>query len=498
MRIRSVARTVLALVGASLLGATLCACGAARQHRPTVVATWPAEAQVLPGGVAAVRVAYDTPVTLLNPAAIGATGDGVGIGVRLLQREEDPTAIYVLPSAGASFPVDREIKVFVVAGAVINEDQHYALDTYVLTFRTGPASDLWVGRGGVVTPLDRETLAAGTDVPTPGGRLPRDLLRIDQGGLPRVWVQLGDGGGSGEALAWFAPGAAAMTTVPLTTAGGDLLAPAPTMTVDPDGRYILAAYRDVAAGRVRIVRVDLVAAAEVDSLLLSIAADASTAPLGMALDDDRGVLLVSCEGPAGSVLAQVDLTTFSEIDRDPLTVGTGAQPIAVGAGPTTYGRGNASVAELGGDRAALLDVSAYTGQDSPHGLTGTHVAQVITRDRTMRLAALAGYVGTEGLVQRTVAATFAAPVPISISDDVGGVSTGATAVTALGRYSFEDRFLVVLDTDVATRWRWDGVLLQQDDLDDVTDGIQGIDVSATAPGIHVVGRELGALPPPLP
>jgi hypothetical protein len=126
------------------------------------------------------------------------------------------------------------------------------------------------------------------------------------------------------------------------------------------------------------------------------------------------------------------------------------------------------------------------------------VAQVITRDRTMRLAALAGYVGTEGLVQRTVAATFAAPVPISISDDVGGVSTGATAVTALGRYSFEDRFLVVLDTDVATRWRWDGVLLQQDDLDDVTDGIQGIDVSATAPGIHVVGRELGALPPPLP
>ena len=495
---RTVGRTFVLLLFAAALAAPLAACGSQTQKRPEVTATWPAEGQVLPSGVSVVHVTYDAPVYLLNAGAIAASGDGIGIPVRLLQRDDDPTGIFVLPGPGSTFPVDAVIRVIVLPGAVANDEDHYALENFELTFQTGPAADVWVGRPGVATPLDRTTFAAGSDVATPAGQDAVALLRADIGTTQRVWAQLEDGNGTGAALAWFAPGDASMTAVSLTTSGGDLLATTSLMVLDPDERQIVAAFRDASAGRVRIVRVDMDTATQVDGLLLSPAADASTAPYGLALDDDRRILLVACEGPAGPVLAQVDLATFTEFDRDPGTVGTGAEPLPVGAGPTTYARDNASVADRGGDGAALVAVDTYAIQSSVHGVFGTHVAQVINRDRTMRLAGLAGYVATEGLIVRALLTSFSVPTAVAISDDVGAGPTGATSVTGLAANPNEETFLVSVDTDVITRFTWDGVMLTQVDLDDVTDGIQGVDLSTDAPGIHVIGSEVGALAPLAP
>ncbi|MGE0192342.1 MAG: hypothetical protein AB7T63_09910 [Planctomycetota bacterium] len=495
---RTVGRTLVLLLLAAAVAAPLGACGANAQVRPEVVATWPAEGQVLPAGVSVVHVTYDGPVYLLNPGAIAATGDGIGIPVRLLQRDDDPTGIFVLPGPGTAFPVDAVIQVFVLPGAVANEDDHYALENFVLTFQTGPAADVWVGRPGVATPLDRATFAAGTDVPTPAGQDAVALLRADVGTTERVWAQLEDGDGSGAALAWFAPGDAAMTAIPLTTSGGDLVATTSLLLLDPDERHIVAAFRDVSAGRVRVVRVDMDTATEVDGLLLSPASDAATAPYGLALDDDRRILLVACEGPSGPVLAQVDLATFTEIDRDPGTAGTGAEPLPVGAGPTTYARDNAAVADRGGAGAALVAVDTFAIQSSPHGVFGTHSYQVINRDRTMRLAGLDGYAAGEGLIVRALLTSFSVPTAVAISDDVGGGPTGATSVTGLAPSPDEDTFLVSMDTDVIARFTWDGLMLTQVDLDEVTDGIQGVDVSTDAPGIHVIGSEVGALAPLAP
>ena len=74
------------------------------------------------------------------------------------------------------------------------------------------------------------------------------------------------------------------------------------------------------------------------------------------------------------------------------------------------------------------------------------------------------------------------PNTITVSDDVGFGSTGATAVIAMAPTATNNRFYGVLNTDVLVRWFWTGAGFDQEDLNLDLDGIQGLDISTSAPG----------------
>ena len=59
------------------------------------------------------------------------------------------------------------------------------------------------------------------------------------------------------------------------------------------------------------------------------------------------------------------------------------------------------------------------------------------------------------------------------------------------------RFLLLLDTPgglIATSWQQSGTTLTQEDLDDLTDGIQAVDVQSEIPGATSIGFTYGSTP----
>jgi hypothetical protein len=323
------------------------------------------------------------------------------------------------------------------------------------------------------------------------------LLAQRQGALPRVFVQLATGGGTGKALAEFFPGALTMNEITLTTSGGDLASPANTLALDPEGIYLYAAFVDVAAQQVRVAQVRTADAVETASLLLSFPAAVDCAPTGLTLRIDNLTLLVTAQAAGLGRVAYVDVGTFTEQDRDPGTLGIQAALLGEDAGPS----------DLSGDGAALLVATP---------LAPTADLQVFTLDTDIGLPQVSAHAGTptalrvgfdgglvfegldagplqEPLVVR-LSADLSLTTPVDVVDDVGGLDQGTTRVRALAQVPSQQSLYVLLDADCLARFSWTGADVAQDDLDPATPGIQALKLVGTAAGATCLGVVAGSVP----
>jgi hypothetical protein len=120
-----------------------------------------------------------------------------------------------------------------------------------------------------------------------------------------------------------------------------------------------------------------------------------------------------------------------------------------------------------------------------------------TADGRHLLQPLAGYT-MDRAIQRRDANHYENDGAFVVSDDVGGVSTGAMTMRDFARglrISVGQRFEGLLDTDVLVRYVDDLGGFFQQDLDGATDGIQGVALPAAAAGAYLVGRSFGLFVP---
>jgi len=483
---------------ALLLTCAFSSCGSATQVRPHVIDTYPAANQVLAGPLAEIRVTYDGPVRILNPDDFRIfTEEGALVGARATQREGESSILYLRPAGHATFPLDTRLAVLLIEGIVVNTLDHYADDPVEFPFTCGSEPPLLFGRPGTVTLLDSATFGLIADVPTPGGRDPVGLVSTIHGTMQKIWVQLANGGGTGASLAWFTPGDAAMTAVTLPAAV-DLVATSSSIAVGPDGAYLYAAYRDTDSGRVRVVRVDTATALPAGVLdLESAAPGAGTAPVDLRPDADASRLVVAAADGATGVLAYIDRLGFTENDRDPATPGIQGDALLSGPGRMDLAGGRYWVALPGTND---MDVVAPAGSVSSSAgtVTGTDAGVLAMLDRAFLVQGLAGYTGNAALQIRSDPANLLATSPVDVSDDVGGVDRGATAVVDLQLLPGPSRFAVLLSSPgglLLARFTYTPHFLVQEDLDPLTVGVQVVDVQAVVPGATLIGRTYGAFAP---
>jgi hypothetical protein len=475
-------------------------CGATQDH-PQVIATFPAYGVTLPGGLRRIRVTYDEPIRVLNPNDARVYTPYGEIATSVSAVPGNSCCLDVVAQPGVNFPSGVGYSLFVSQGFAVNADDHYARDQVFTTFTAGPDSEVLLGSPVTnrVVLADPVTFAEVSSTPTPGARRPVGLLGTEQNAVRRVWVQLGSGSGSGKSLAWFAPGDAAMTEVTLTHAG-DLTATAPAIALTPDGTALFVAWRDEGLGLVRLARIDVGSATETGSILLSPAASAQTAPVSLAVDAGGTAVHVVCRAAAGARLCFVDPTAFVEHDEGP-DAGVDGVPLPSGAGPMLETLGRVGIAPLGSDSrltALYVPVGAVDGtivgpNDAAAGPAGVNVCLTATNDALYYVQGLSG-AAPKSLLLRNLADPNGSST-LDVSDDVGGVATGATMVVALGAYPSGDRFCGLLDSGVAAIFTWTTDSVSQVDVDDVTAGTQCLPLPATAAGADVIGFFLGATPP---
>lgn len=474
-------------------------CGSgADDGRPNLVASFPASGTTVESGLTSLRLTFDEPVRLFLPYQVQVFREGVFVGMRVFQLPGEDRSVRLTPLFGeALLPGDYVVRV--LEGLVLDADEHYALDSESLTFQVGGTPSFFVGSPltNQVTTLDDATLTVLTSTPTPGGRDPVGLLAQRQGTLPRVFVQLASGGGTGKALAAFSPGDALMSEVTLTTSGGDLTAPAATLALDPEGVFLYAAFVDVSAQRVRVARVRTADAVETGSLLLSFPAAADSTPTGLTLLIDNLTLLVTAQAAGLGRVAYVDLVSFTEQDRNPGTPGIQAALLGTDAGPT----------DLSGDGASLLvapplattadlyvfTLGADTGVMQVALQAGSPTALRVGFDGGLVFEGLFAGPVDEPLVVR-LSTDLSTTTPIDVVDDVGGVDQGTTRVRALAQVPAQPRLYVLLDADCLARFSWAGADVTQDDLDPGTTGIQVLKLSGTAAGATSLGTVGGSVP----
>jgi len=496
--LRGMRSAVHRLLLCALTAVLLSGCGVGAQDRPILVGSEPASGSTVVGPVRVIRVDYDDPVDILNPFDARVYAGGVLQSSAVFVLPTFPNSIFIEPGAGATWPVDVRISVQLIQGIVVNEQLHYSAVVYGVGFDVGPEAPIAVTRPGMVTLLDTTTWTAASSTPTPAGRDPVGAMRTAYDSVPRVWAQLDNGSGGGDALAYFAPGDAGMTVVALTTSGGDLTCAAPSLLVGPLGRFVYAAYRDETSGRIRLARVDIETGLETGSLELeSVPADPATTPAGVTLEDPGGFILISAHDGATGTLAVVDPLTFAEVDRDDMTPGIQGTTLDMGAGPVAFGGSRAGIAIAGGSDLTLVrrtdgDVSTSTSM-----VVGTSVDVLRSRDANLMIQPLAGFDADLALQRRTAATGYSDPVGVAVSDDIAGISTGATDAVAMQHRGGSKRFLLLLDTPgglIATSWQQSGTTLTQEDLDDLTDGIQAVDVQSEIPGATSIGFTYGSTP----
>ena len=489
----------------ALFAASLCACGEA-QNRPDIVETFPADGQTIQGPIDELKVTYDQPVTILNEANVRVFVNNSEIPTFAYQRPEEPTVIRIQARAGWAFPPDSLLSGQVAQGLVVNDELHYRLEPFFWNFRTSRTPGIPIATPGAVHIVDRSTYIPLETVATPPGREAVHIIHYTRTDTVNVLVQLDNGGGTGEAFGYFRPGDAVMTTVSLSTAGGgDLTAPRRNMVLDPGGIGIYAAYRDeTPPGRVRLVRIDPNTGQEVRAIeLASIPQGPSAAPQSVAIfrfPPDQ--ILIACSSDEGPLLAQVEVGTMVERDFDPFTPGIQALPLPGPAGPMAAGESvqqpvvtSAVIGDPNGTAASVVNMEALTAFLGLSTVAGQTVETIRTIDGLIFIQGLANYTDRFALQARTKPAEFLDIIRREVSDDVGGAPTGATSVTAMGSYPNEDRFLILLDSDVATTWRWNTIDLFQEDRDDTVDGVQAVDVSTRIPGATVVGEVQGTFAP---
>ena len=476
----------------------LSACGGNGPDRPEVIGTFPASAQILDGALSEIRIIYDGPVQVLRGDLVGVAANGVAIPVFMQPCPDDPSCVAIRPTAGAGFPPNEFLTVAVGEGAVIATDGSYALDAFLYNFTTGAPPDIMVGSTGTVSFLNADSLALQGSLATPIGRNPVGIVDAYAGATRRVWVQLHDGDGNGTALAYFTPGDAAMTPVTLSTMGGlgDLSANASALVLGPNGVYLYAAYRDDDEGMVRVFQVDVVMGDEVAAQMLSIPMDGSTEPVGMVVDTAGEHLLISCADGATGQMAMVNLETFTEVDLDSGTAGVQALVLPEGAGPIVAQGTRALIGHPTHGGVTLVELQVPSASVSTTTTTATGVPAIVsTPDAAIAFIGLTGFAADEAFDVRSLTDGYATAAPGLVIDDTAGGATGIASVAAMGRLQFPSRFLFVFDNDYATTWTLTDTDFLQEDLDAVTDDIQGVDLSATVPGITTIGSAHGVYPP---
>lgn len=479
----------------------LAACGSA-QDRPEVVGTFPSHLETLSGTLAAIRVDYSEPVTILNPAAVIVVADGLQIPVTSFQLEGEPSSVYVIPLPQTAFRAGALHNVRILEGLAVNGDQHYTFEESSFAFTLGSDPPIAAGAPQAVRIFDRDTFVLQDTILTPNAGTDTVVgIHSTQSDLGRrYWVQRSDPGAGVDSFAYFDEGAAAMTSVPLTKSapGSTLLSDAAAIGVGRTGAFVYVAYREEPEQHVRLAKVDVASAVEVDSLVLSPAAGPDTAPTGLTLSLARDEVVIACrEGPAGR-LVFVDVATFTEIDRDLGAAGTQGVPLPHPPGPVRDFVDRYVITAFDGSgfvSAQQVLLPSYVAVETPSLTPGLGGASLATLDRALSVQSVSGYTGGEALVARSIFTGFNTAIPLTVSDDVGGVPTNTTTVLTAARFPTIDRFLLVHDGGILTRWVWNTVQLFQEDLDDMTDGVQAVDGGASWADVITIGRDEGQFPP---
>lgn len=474
-----------------------CGNGGEEQDRPVVVSTWPANGENRDGMVRQIRVTYDDPITVLNQNSVVLSTGGVQIPLWFGTDPDDPHSLLFEAIPGFSF-VPGDASMWVGAGLEQNQHEHYRLEDFNLFFRQGLQFSLFfaVPSPAAVHEVDADEFALTTVTPTPGGRQPIAMAGSAIGDQERMWVQLESGGGTGRSVALFDVGQTAMTEVALTVgAGGDLVAEAPTIRLGGDGRTVYAAFRDTAEQRVRLAAIDVVTGIEVDSLLLSPPATASTRPLGLVPNFQTGAVDLTVATGAGDFLVRVQTDPLEEVDLDPDGPALGLA-LPDGAGPISGYSNLRVVSPLGATTADLTIADPGAGVESLNEseIPGRPNVLFVTLDGIWIFQGLTDYVGDEALAIRWDGDITSAN-PRAVTADAGPGTPAATAVVSITNYPGRPRILVLFDNEVASVVDLvDGFWLQAD-LDDALDGEQGADVSTVAPGATFVTFLPPALPP---
>lgn len=478
----------------------LSACGGGgAQDRPELVSSYPAPGSTVTLGLEEMRIDFDEPVRLFLPQSLLLRVDGAVQGVRVFQLAGEDRSIRFRPLNTTTFRPGA-YSVEVIPGLVLDADDHYALGPTRYDFALAGSPSVFLGSPGTasVREVDPATFALIRSTPTPGGRAPVALLPTRIGDVTRVYVQLASGGGTGRALAWFEPGQPAMTEVALTPpVAGDLVAPAPALSLAPDGRSLLAAFRETATGRVRLVRVQVADAVQTGVLALSVAAGPATEPRALLPREDDLTLLVPCATGTTGALAYVDLPGFVELDRDAGLAGV--QPALLPAPPGSSDRyGDTLLSTLPDSGAALL-LTVALADAAPAVVASSQLgaprALLTTYDGRWVLEGLAALPGSGALIALRPGFDLAADQPLALSDLVGALPAGVTAVRSLSRMAGLRSAYALLDGNALARLSWTDEAVTQDDLDAGSAGVQVADLSAVAPGSTCLGALVGAVAP---
>jgi hypothetical protein len=495
----------LAAAAALLLVAPACGVGEA-QHRPEILSTFPAADEVLASVPALLRVVYDEPIFVLNPhgvevAYLDGEGNGVPVGTRSFVDPLDDHVLLVESAGGRHFHADAMHHVVVDPSAVVNSGDHYKLETYDFWFETGPAPGLFLSSDdGNVYEVDRDTGAAVATTAPPAGYVAREPLGSDG----RLWVWLDPVVPGDSLVGTFTPGTATISTIVALAAetgdraGGHLV-------LSRDGRTLYATAVDTGASRLVVHRVDVATLLEVGLpvVMSTPLAPVPTPAYRPALDTAGNRLFVSYDdGLVGGLLGAVDLATFTEVDVGPLA-GLDPLPVPDGPGPLFYEADRDDLYVLSIDESApafvQIDADGLDDQESivESKITGYPASLIATPDGQLVVQGLSAYSGLTGILA-SLAYDIGNEVPFEVSDDVGGVSFGATRVGTLLLDPFGDRFWAFADDGsdtVMTIWAYDDGDLVQLDLDAGTDGVQAVPLAVSAPGV-VTGAAtlLGELP----
>jgi hypothetical protein len=504
-----VRRPRLSLVVASLSVAALtplAGCGAEKQDRPEVVSTFPADGEVVPGWLAAAHVTFDDRVTVLNEDAASCSAEGLGGGsipVRVVADPSDPFSVFVIPSNGGHFVPDALHHCTIHEGAVVNGDQHYALDESRFEFTLGARPNLFVtAEDGAVHEIDPLTGASVSTTLPPAGF----AARTPFGTHERIWVWLDPAAPGSSALGTFVPGDAAITEIVTLSGETGTVTGGLGMVLSLDGRTLFLTAEDAGTSRAFLHRVDVATRTEiVPSLVLSPTLAGAPATFGPALDtrEDR-VFVPFSDGAGGGLVALVDVETWVEVDAGPAP-GVDALPVEAGAGNAAYEREREHVYMVLSNETIAGIVRLTTDDDPPALDVGTEptpgraTTVLPLPDGGSVLYGLEGYVDREGVV-RAAAGDVDSGTEIIVVDDVGAGSVGADRVVALLLDPGDRRFLVFVENGVTTVlvvYDWDGDETRLVDFDAGVDGAQGLDLGPALGGSIATGATTltGAFPP---
>ena len=488
------------LLGAAFLLLGSACGGGGAQHRPSIVAIFPADGSVVPW-VDQIRVTYDEPVRVLNSKAVRLADEvtGDGIYVEAFDDPSDPRSILVKPLVTHLGPFHLH-HVAIQEGAVVNAEDHYALNQFDSYFTVGRPPQLVVtSTNGSAYEIDTDTGAVVSTTPAPLGYKAREPV-----GTPgRVWVWLDPVPGPGDSLlGTFVPGDATMTVVPLLGEVGIRKGVSFAVSIDDETLYATAI--DQTRNRLRLHRVEVRTLTElIPPLELSPSVAGSPASFRPAVDIRLNRLYVPfSDGAGGGSMAVVDLRTFAELDAGPAP-GVDALPTPTGSGPMSYeplaeyifllraGDANPGFVLIGPSDFAQFPVDEALIQGSPTSL-------YVTPDGRYVVDGLDAYDGTAGLV-RSEAGDIGQGFSVDVLDDVGGVFQGSDRVPVLVDDPSRTRFHAISSDGVESfieDYEWDDADVAQIDLDPLTVGIQAISLAAVPGTVTGAAYPKGRSGPP--